>query len=54
MMNQRIDNIEELKSRYEFVGRIAPDDVRKNYKDKSVSNIFSKGEQNPIRYIIKE
>ncbi len=53
MMHQRIDNMEELKSRYEFVGRIAPDEVRKKYKDKSVSTIFSKGEQNPIRYIIK-
>ena len=53
MMHQRIDNVEGLKSRYEFVGRIAPEDVRKKYKDKSVSNIFSKGEQNPIRYIMK-
>lgn len=52
MMNHRVDNSEELKNRYEFVGRIASDDIRNKYKDKSVANIFSKGEQNPIRYIM--
>lgn len=54
MMNQRISDIEkeELRNRYEFVGTIAPADIRGKYKDKSVANIFSKGEQNPIRYIL--
>lgn len=52
MMNHRVDNSEELKNRYEFVGRISSDDIRNKYKDKSVANIFSKGEQNPIRYIM--
>lgn len=53
MMVQRVDNRDELKKRYEFVGRLAPDSIRKKYKNKSVSNIFTKGEQNPIRYIMK-
>lgn len=53
MMYQRVENPEELKNRYEFVGRVAPEEIRKKYKDKSVANIFSKGEQNPIRYILK-
>jgi len=53
MTYQRIENKEELKNRYEFVGKIAPDNVRRKYKDKSVANIFTKGEQNPIRYIIR-
>lgn len=53
MMYQKVDNPEELKNRYEFIGRLAPENVRKKYKDKSVSNIYSKGEQYPIRYILK-
>lgn len=53
MMNQRFDNPDELKNRFEFVGKIASDEIRNKYKDKSVSGIYSKGEQNPIRYIIK-
>lgn len=56
MMHQRIEDVnsDKLSSRYEFVGRIADDIVRKKYKDKSVSNIFLKGEQNPIKYILKK
>lgn len=53
MVYQKVDNPEDLKHRYEFVGRIAPEEIRKRYKDKSVANIFSKGEQYPIRYILK-
>lgn len=53
MMYQRVDNPEELKNRYEFIGKLAPEDVRRKYKDKSVSKIYSKGEQYPIRYILK-
>lgn len=54
MMYQRVTNPEELKHRYEFVGKVAPEMIRKKYKDKSVAGIFTKGEQNPIRYIIKK
>ena len=53
MMYQRVDNPEELKNRYEFIGRLAPENIRKKYKDKSVANIYSKGEKYPIRYILK-
>ncbi len=54
MMNQHVDEDakEDLQNRYEFVGTIAPEEIRKKYKDKSVAGIFAKGEQNPIRYII--
>lgn len=52
MMYQRIDHLEDLTSRYEFIGKIAPEDIRKKYKDKSVAGIFSKGDQNPIRYVM--
>ena len=53
MMQYRND-CKGLEGRYEFVGKIAPEEIRKRYKDKSVSRIFGKGEQNPIRYILKK
>lgn len=52
MMCQRQDQLETYQGRYEFVGRIAPEKIRKKYKDQSVAQIFSKGDQNPIRYIV--
>lgn len=56
MMHQRTqdEDIERLSARYEFVGRIAEEDIRKKYKDKSVAKIFTKGEQNPVKYIWKK
>lgn len=55
MMCRKIDNNDkDRKCRYEFVGKIAPDDIRKKYKNKSVANIFKKGDQSPIRYIFAE
>ena len=54
MMNRTIDESDKtlLKNRYEFIGNIASEDVRKRYRNKSVSSVFEKGEQNPIKYII--
>lgn len=53
MMYRETDNTfdEKYKCRYEFVGKIADENIRKKYKNKSVANIFKKGEQTPIRYI---
>lgn len=45
------DNSDRLRHRYEFVGRIADEDVRKRYIDKSVASLFAAGEANPIKYI---
>ena len=42
---------EELQGRYEFVGKIADEEIRKRYADKSVSDFFKFGEANPIKYI---
>jgi len=39
------------KSRYEFVGTIAPENIRKKYVDKSVTGLFKHGEANPIKYV---
>lgn len=41
----------EPHSRWEFVGRIAPSDVRDRYQWKSVAHLFPPGSQNPIRYV---
>lgn len=51
MDRQGNSNLEDLDGRYEFVGRIADDDIRKRYADKSVRDFFSFGEANPIKYI---
>ncbi len=39
------------RGRWEFVGKRAPDTIRKRYLGKSVGHYFKKGAQNPIRYI---
>ena len=44
-------NLEKMKGRYEFVGRIAEDNIRKQYIDKSVKECFPQGDSNPIKYI---
>ena len=40
-------------NRFEFIGNIAPPDIQNKYKNKSVANLFNKGEQNPIKYFRK-
>lgn len=40
--------------RYEFVGRIAPEVIRKKYLFKSVEDFYSNGKRNPIRYIFNK
>lgn len=37
--------------RWEFVGKIADDAMRKRYVGKSVRHYFSAGAQNPIQYV---
>ncbi|MGM9630768.1 LEM-3-like GIY-YIG domain-containing protein [Butyricicoccus sp.] len=54
-MTQRyIPDTEQCRNRYEFVGNIAPESVRKKFRDKSVASLFPQGAQNPIRYIIAD
>lgn len=43
---------ENLAKRYEFVGKIAEEDVRKRYVNKSVQSFFKPGEANPFKYIL--
>ena len=39
-----------LEGRYEFVGKIANEKIRKRYVNKSVSGLFEQGNANPIHY----
>lgn len=43
-----------IKQRYEFVGRVAPESVRSKYLHKSVAYFYADGKRNPIRYPLKE
>lgn len=41
----------DATDRYEFVGRIAPEPVRKLYRWKSVAHLYKAGAANPIMYV---
>lgn len=43
------DNLQE--TRIEFVGRIAPEKIRKKYLWKSVAHHYRKGSSNPVKYV---
>lgn len=43
--------VEDHDERWEFVGKIAPDSIRKRYVGKSISNYQKPGAQNPIKYV---
>ncbi len=42
---------EDIKGRVEFVGKVAPDDVRKRYINTSVRHLIGPGAQNPCKYV---
>jgi hypothetical protein len=39
------------RGRWEFIGRLAPDHVRRRYVNRDVSGYFKQGAKNPIRYV---
>lgn len=41
----------DLSGRYEFIGKISNENIRKKYLNKSVKKYFSKGTRNPIKYV---
>ena len=41
----------EVPGRWEFVGRLAPDRLRRKYIDRDVSAYLTPGSRNPIRYV---
>lgn len=40
--------------RYEFVGEVAEENIRGKYIEKSIVNLYRKGDANPVRYFLKE
>ena len=42
------------KQRYEFVGRIASEEIRNKYLHKSVASFYADGKSNPIKYPLNE
>ncbi|MFV0516955.1 MAG: LEM-3-like GIY-YIG domain-containing protein [Aminipila sp.] len=48
----RIDKVEgKYTKRYEFIGNIAPEEIRNKYINKNVADLFKTGNQNPIMFI---
>ncbi len=41
----------DYSGRYEFIGKLAADEIRKKYKRESVKHYFKRGNSNPINYI---
>ena len=39
------------RDRWEFVGTVAPEAIRKKYVDRAVDRYFSQGNQNPVKYV---
>ncbi len=39
------------RKRWEFIGKLAPDDIRFKLRYKSITHLFKKGAANPIRYL---
>ena len=42
----------DLSERFEFVGKLASEDIQRKYVGKSIKQYFSMGAQNPIKYVI--
>jgi uncharacterized protein len=49
--NEGLDSDESLKNRFEFVGHIAPLEIRDKYRFTSVEHYFLRGNSNPIMYV---
>ncbi|MBK7221368.1 MAG: hypothetical protein IPH94_08585 [Saprospiraceae bacterium] len=49
-LNTRTDHY-PVHGRFEFVGNLAPNEIRNKYKYKSVEHFFQKGNINPILYV---
>jgi len=51
--NENIERevMEQVDGRYEFIGNLAPKEIREKYKYKSVEHYFKQGNSNPIMYV---
>lgn len=48
-----LPDAEVPEGRYGFIGEIAEKEIREKYIGKSVTNLYRKGEANPIKYFFK-
>ncbi|WP_298144061.1 hypothetical protein [Flavobacterium sp.] len=46
-----LNSTKSLEGRYEFTGKLASEEIRKKYNQKSVKHYFVKGNANPINYV---
>lgn len=46
-----LNTIESLEGRFEFIGNIAPKEIRNKYRFLSVEHYFKRGNSNPIMYV---
>lgn len=51
--SQKKNMVEGEEGRWEFVGRLAPE-IHQRYAELDVSSLFTKGQQNPLRYLFAE
>ena len=42
---------ERISNRYEFIGELAPNQIREKYIGRSVKHLFKQGNSNPVMYI---
>lgn len=42
---------DDLQSRWEFTGRVAPDEIHSRYLGRSVAHYFRVGNANPVMYV---
>ena len=53
-MKTRVINPEHTIGRAEFVGKVAPDEVREKYIGRSVTKLYKRGEANPVKVFRKD
>ena len=52
-MKTRVIDPEHIIGRVEFVGKVAPDEVREKYIGRSVAKLYKRGEISPVKVFCK-
>ena len=53
-MKTRVIAQEHTVGRVEFVGKVAPDEIRNKYIGRSFAKLYKRGEVNPVKVFRKE
>lgn len=51
---QTLPDAEIPSDRYEFVGKVADKTIRNKYIEKSIANLYRRGDASPVRYFLKK